>query len=203
MDKETVLKIGKEIIGIKAHYAFQGKVAEFKNLISSYCGKNNPFYEAADKLRMTAVWADEQLESVINAFLRSVEFDLISNVSFERKLKITVVNDFLNQAEEVLQKKELHPAVAAFLIGASLEEFLRTWVLEQNLSFDEQKPTIDTYSKVLRQNEFIDKQDFKDITAWAGIRNNAAHGLWELVKDKEKVNIMLAGVNNFIRKYSN
>jgi len=202
MDKETVLKIGSEIRSIKAHHAFQGKVAEFKNLINSYCGKNNPFYEAADKLKMTAIWADEQLEGIINAFLRSVEFDLISNVSFERKLKITVVNDFLDQADEVLQKDDLHPAVAAFLIGASLEEFLRTWVLEQNLSFDEQKPTIDTYAKVLKQNEFIDKQDFKDITAWAGIRNNAAHGLWDLVKDNEKINIMLAGVSNFIRKYS-
>ena len=123
-------------------------------------------------------------------------------MSFKRKLKTTVVNDFLDQAEDVLQKEDLHPAVAAFLIGASLEEFLRTWVLEQNLSFDERKPTIDVYAKALRQNESIDKQDYKDITAWAGIRNNAAHGLWELVKDREKINIMLAGVSIFIRKYS-
>lgn len=202
MDKEIILKIGREIRGNKSHYAFQGKVAEFKNLINSYCGKNNPFYEAADKLKITAAWSDEQLESIINAFMRSVEFDLISNVSFERKQKTTVVNDFLDQAEEVLQKEDLHPAVAAFLIGASLEEFLRTWVLEQNLSFDEQRRTIDTYAKALRQNEFIEKQDYKDITAWAGIRNNAAHGLWESVKDREKINIMLAGVSNFIRKHS-
>ena len=124
MDKELILKIGREIRSNKSHHAFQGKVAEFKNLITSYFGTNNSFYEAADKLKITAAWSDEQLESIIDAFLRSVELDLISTVSFERKLKTTVVNDFLDQADEILQKLEFHPAVAAFLIGASLEELL-------------------------------------------------------------------------------
>lgn len=202
MDKEIILQIGREIRSNKSHYAFEGRVAEFKNLINIYCGKNNSFYEAVDKLRITATWSDEQLESIINAFLRSVEFDLISNVSFERKLKTTVVNDFLDQADVVLQKLEFHPAVAAFLIGASLEEFLRNWVIEQNLYVEGQRSTIDTYAIALKKIELIDKQDYKELTAWAGIRNNAAHGNWDLVNDRDKINMMLAGVSIFIRKYS-
>ncbi len=42
----------------------------------------------------------------------------------------------------------------------------------------------------------------KDITSWAGLRNHAAHGEWDEVKDKTRVSIMLEGVNLFMRKYS-
>ena len=44
-------------------------------------------------------------------------------------------------------------------------------------------------------------QDIKDITAWAGLRNDAAHGEWEEVKDRSKISLMLEGVNLFMRKY--
>ena len=45
------------------------------------------------------------------------------------------------------------------------------------------------------------KQDIKDITAWAGIRNDAAHGYWEKVESKENISLMLQGINLFMRKY--
>ena len=202
MDKEIILKIGNELKKDNYYYGFQGKAAEIKNLISSYCGKNNPFYEAADKLKMVATFSTEQLNSILSAFLRSVENDLISNVSYERKLKIEVVNDYLAQAEELLENEDFHPAVSAFLIGASLEEFLRNWVVEQNLDLANQKPSIDSYATLLKKNDHITKQELKDIGSWAGNRNNAAHGTWNLVDNKEKINLMLAGVNLFIKKYS-
>lgn len=202
MDKENILRIGSEIKNNKSHYEFHGKAAEIKNLINSVCGKNNPFYEAVDKIRFTAHFPDEQLNSIVSSFIRSIQNDLISNVSYERKLKTTVVNDYLDQAEDILKRQEFHPAVAAFLIGASLEEFLRNWVIEQNLLVEGQKLSIDTYATSLKKHELINKQDYKEITAWAGIRNDAAHGKWELVDNREKISIMLSGVNILIRKYS-
>ncbi len=201
MDKEKILRIGAEIKKNESYYDFHGKAAEIKNLISSFCGKGNPFYEAIDKVRITAHSPNEQLNSIISGFLRSVENDIISNVSYERKLKIEVVNDYLEQAENLLEKHEFHPAVAAFLIGSSLEEFLRNWILEENLFVEGQKQSIDAYATVLKRENLIDKQDHKEIISWAGIRNNAAHGKWELVNDREKISVMLAGVNIFIRKY--
>ena len=101
-----------------------------------------------------------------------------------------------------MKKVEFHPAVAAFLIGASLEEFLRTWVIEENLAVDEKKTSINSYALILRQNDLIDMQDYKEITAWAGIRNDAAHGHWEKVTQRDKLNLMLASVSIFIKKYS-
>jgi hypothetical protein len=54
----------------------------------------------------------------------------------------------------------------------------------------------------LRAAELISSQDVKDITSWAGIRNHAAHGDWEEVADRQRIKIMLEGVNLFMRRYS-
>ena len=202
MEKDKILKVGKSITVSPSIHDFLARQAEIKNFIAAVSGKNNSFYEAAEKIKITAVFAPEQLKSVLESFLRSVENDLIANSSYERKIQIIVVNDYLSQAEDLLEKKEFHPATAAFLIGASLEEFLRNWAFDQNLISEELKPSIDGYASILKKEQLIDKQDYKEITAWAGLRNHAAHGNWEAVSDKEKINNMLSGVNLFIKKNS-
>lgn len=202
MDKEKIIKIAKELEGKTNMFNFYANKAEFLNLIEVFTGKNNSFYEAAQKIKITANNAGFYLDNIITSYIRTLENDLLSKVSYERKLKIEVVNDYLIQAENLLEKSEFHPAIAASLIGASLEEFLRNWVIEQNLDFGE-KYNIDSYTKALRANDLITKQDLKDITSWAGYRNDAAHGHWEKVESKEKIETMLKGVNLFIKEYSN
>lgn len=96
----------------------------------------------------------------------------------------------------------MHPAAPSVIIGASLEEFLRTWVEAEGLSIENMKSGIDSYSGALRTAELITKQDKKDITSWAGLRNHAAHGEWEKVENREYVRLALEGVNLFMRKYS-
>jgi hypothetical protein len=63
------------------------------------------------------------------------------------------------------------------------------------------KPCLDSYSKVLKEEDVITKQDVKDITAWGGLRNHAAHGEWDEVADRTRISVMLEGVNLFLRKY--
>ncbi len=82
-----------------------------------------------------------------------------------------------------------------------MEEFLRNWIEEKDLSIGNKKPSLDSYAKTLREEELITKQDVKDITSWAGLRNHAAHGEWDEVKDKSRIALMLEGVNLFMRKY--
>ena len=95
----------------------------------------------------------------------------------------------------------MHPAAPAVLIGATLEEFLRTWVEAQGMPLGSRKPGLETYSQLLRDADLITKQDAKDISSWGGLRNHAAHGEWEEVKEKQRVQLMLEGVNLFMRKY--
>lgn len=58
------------------------------------------------------------------------------------------------------------------------------------------------FSTELRRQEKITKQDLKDIVSWGGTRNDAAHGQWENVEDRNRIKLMLEGVNLFMRKYS-
>lgn len=202
MDKNKIIEIGQSINVTPSIHDFLARQAEIKNFIAAVSGKNNSFYEAAEKIKIVALYAPEQLKSVLESFLRSVENDLISNSSYERKIQIDVVSDYLSQADDLLEKKEFHPATSAALIGASLEEFLRNWAFDQNLISEDTKPSIDGYANILKKEGLINKQDYKEITAWTGLRNDAAHGHWDLVSDKEKIKHMLAGVNLFIKKYS-
>ena|SRR5688572_10654063 len=102
MDKQKLLNLLKELRGKTNVHNLYARQAELKNLIQLYTGKNNAFYEAAEKVRITAPFSDQYLDSIFDSFSRSVEHDLISKVSFERKIKIEVVGDYLSQAEELL-----------------------------------------------------------------------------------------------------
>ena len=74
------------------------------------------------------------------------------------------------------------------------------WVEAESLSIGNSKPGIDAYSKTLRAADLLSKQDAKDITSWAGARNHAAHGEWDEVSDRNRIRLVLAGVNLFIRQ---
>lgn len=201
MDKDKILNIAKQLDGNTTVFNFYAQQAELLNLIQVYAGKNNTFFIAAEKIKITAPNVGFYLDNLIRSFIRSVENDLLSKVSLERRIKIEVVSDYLSQAEELLEQKEFHSAVSAVLIGASLEEFLRNWVIEENIDYG-QKASIDSYAKALKSKELIGRQDIKDITSWAGYRNDAAHGHWDKVADHEKIINMLKGVNIFIKQYS-
>ena len=70
----------------------------------------------------------------------------------------------------------------------------------ESLSIGKSTPGIDAYSKVLRTADLISKQDAKDIVSWAGVRNHGAHGEWEKVNDRDRIKLMLEGVNLFMRQ---
>jgi hypothetical protein len=200
MTKEEILKWATKIKHDDNDRTFRAYVAEIKELIKSYAGKNNAYYEELDSIPRS--WLHEIYgiaNGILKRFINAIENDLLSNQSIERKIQSEVVNDFLEQAQFLLDDSKVHPGAPAMIIGAALEEFLRNWVEEQGLSIEDNKPTIDTYAKLLKQNELLTKQDMKDITSWAGIRNDAAHGKWDDVKDRNRIRLMLESVNYFLR----
>ena len=140
------------------------------------------------------------LVSLVDSFIEYLQAGLATGISPERQAQLDVVSDLLGQANSLLEETKYHPAAAAILLGASLEEFLRTWVEAESLPIGKSKPGIDAYSKALRGADLISKQDMKDITSWAGVRNHAAHGEWEEVSDRSRVRLVLEGVNLFMRQ---
>jgi exoribonuclease II len=202
MEKEEILQWAKSIKIGPNEYSAGGYIAEIKELIKASNGKNNSFYEQLNQVDYK--WQDSEAISyatqILIRFIGFVENNLIDFVSIERRIQNGVVNDFLIQAQNMLNDSKITPAAPAMLIGASLEEFLRNWIEEQKLDYGDKKPSIDSFAKILRENELISVQDIKDITSWAGIRNNAAHGNWEFVNDKRLIFLMFEGVNLFMRK---
>lgn len=174
-------------------------ICEFLRL---YAGPKSAFYKAASEASGFPEYQGQTLTAVLENFIAFVRAGLHAEISPERKAQLDVVSDFLGQAHALLDEKGIHPAAPTVLAGAALEEFLRTWVEAQNLSLGSRKPGIDAYAGALREAELIDKQDAKDIAAWAGLRNHAAHGEWDQVADKNRVAIMIEGINLFMRRYA-
>jgi hypothetical protein len=191
-------------LGENDYAKFRGIHARVSDFLVSFAGKNSSFLSQIENGSFPSdkSMAGQYLAEILNAYVAHLESGLIRGLSPKRQAEIDVTSDFLHQAQGLLRSTKVHPAAPAVLIGASLEEFLRNWTEDLGLSLGNKKPGIDAYSSTLREAELITKQDVKDIAAWAGIRNHAAHGEWEELGGAERIRLMLDGVNLFMRKYA-
>ena len=179
----------------------KGVKAQVCDFLRAFAGPRSSFFDAAQSLSAAPHVEADSLVAILQNFYDYTKAGLRSAVSPSRKAQLDVVSDFLEQARRLLETKGVHPAAPIVLIGATLEEFLRTWVETAGLTLGQRKPSLDSYAQTLLSAEVISKQDMKDITSWAGLRNHAAHGEWSEVADKQRAAIMLEGVNLFMRKY--
>ncbi len=179
-------------------------LVEAREFLRIYAGEKSSFLKSLSEVNQ--IWPGDRILLFIigslTGFIRYVENDLHNGISVGRQAQIDVVSDFLGQAQVLLDSSNVHPAAPTVLIGASLEEFLRNWLEERGANLGGKKPGLDAYAKTLREASLITKQDLKDITSWAGLRNHAAHGEWDEVNDKKRISLMLEGVNLFMRKYT-
>lgn len=92
------------------------------------------------------------------------------------------------------------------LAGAALEIGLRSVVDAHGLNPDGKQLTISTLAQVLRSNELISRQEVKDIEQVGGLRNSAAHGIFDgLSRERaglmeQQVNILMARIENILDK---
>ena len=201
MDANELIKQAKRITQSGAKGS--SMLVEAQEFLRVYAGERSAFFKQLNEVSPN--WDSNIVRSdvinVLEGFIRFVEHGLLTGISIERKAQIDVVSDFLEQAHVLLDSTDVHPAAPTVIVGAALEEFLRNWVEEADLDLGGEKPSLDSYKNVLRKADLITKQDSKDITAWAGLRNHAAHGEWDEVSDRKRITIMLESVNHFMRKY--
>src|SRR5258707_10101930 len=105
-----------------------GPHAEASEFLRVYAGPKSTFYE---QLIPTSRYADHartaSVVGLLGGFRDYIQRGLNSGVSPERRAQIDVVSDILGQSQLLLDDRSVHPAAPIVLIGASLEEFLRTW----------------------------------------------------------------------------
>lgn len=198
---EHIARLQGAISSAGSSVKLHGVKAQITEFLREFAGAKSSFFQLANGAAGSTDFLAAILYSSLENFKAYVEAGLHGQVTAQRKAQLDVVSDFLEQAHMLLNAKGVHPAAPIVLIGATLEEFLRTWIESKDLSLGNRKPCLDTYAQVLLTEEVISKQDMKDITAWGGLRNHAAHGEWDEVSDKQRAAIMLDGVNLFLRKY--
>lgn len=122
-------------------------------------------------------------------------------VKLKGLLRADIFGDFLEMAEYLL--KDGYKDAAAVIAGGVLEESLKKLAISNSISIlksgDKQK-TIDPLNQDLYSNKVYDKLINKQVTTWADVRNNAAHGQYNKY-DENDVRHMLEFIQKFCSDY--
>lgn len=133
----------------------------------------------------------------LDAWARYAEAGLTNTVSGDVQARAVASTDLMEQVQLLITDNSVHPAASVVLAGAALEEFLRAKVIANDVPIAG-KPGISSYAAGLRTAGLIGAQDSKDITSWAGQRNEAAHGQFEMLS-RPRAQIMIDGINLFLQ----
>jgi hypothetical protein len=146
MDISETIKQAKRIILDGSKEPGVGALAEAKEFIKVYAGSQSEFLKQLNKVNIEFSGDSiyKETKRILEAFIRYSENGLNQGISIERKAQIDVVSDFLAQAQELLNNKAVHSAAPTVLIGASLEEFLRSWIEAEGISIGNKKPCLDS-----------------------------------------------------------
>lgn len=120
-------------------------------------------------------WAEAHaMADVLEGWANFQETGLASSPPFEVRARIEAASDLMEQVEILLSDRDVHPVAPIVIAGAALEERLRALVLQHGCTPSGRG--IDAYGAALKAAEVVDGQEVKQVTAWAGLRNRAAHG---------------------------
>jgi hypothetical protein len=163
-------------------------------------GAANSFHKAAVTLLQNRVERDfpAEIARILDAWADHAEAGLTATRGgFEASARVAASTDLMEQVDLLLQDKRVHPAAPVMLAGAALEELLRAMVVDCGEAVVG-KPSIASYADALRRAGLLDAQDVKDVTAFAGLRNHAAHGEFDKVQGRAQY--MVDGVNLFMQR---
>lgn len=120
--------------------------------------------------------------------------------SFVDSIRADTVSELLDQADYLASKNWL--AAATVLGGAALETHLR-YLCEKNAIIWNGSGSISSYDQAISTERksgritIYDKNDSKQIVAWGGLRNDAAHDPTSYNRSKAEVELMLQGIRQF------
>lgn len=175
--------------------------------IHRIAGKNSQFAIQAEALLQQYKWyqisaAITHIGGAIKALRQAVAAGYL--VSVQELLHANIFGDFLEMSEHLLHEGFKDPA--AVLIGSVLEEHLRKLCDKHNISveFTDAKGLIrpkkaDLLNSDLTNQNIYSKLDQKNISAWLGLRNNAAHGHYSGYT-AQQVELFLMSVRDFIAR---
>jgi len=166
-----------------------------KNLIKKACGEEEIHYKQIEDV-YTRTEGHTYCMPRCFGILKSAYEDFKSGLLEDTKALITaeVFTDFIEQAEYLLSEDYKLPA--AVLMRGVLEDSLRTlYNKEIRIPFPN-KPKLEWMNAELVKAGIYNKNVQKQVTAWAGIGNSAAHMKINEFSETDVKN-MISGIINF------
>lgn len=163
--------------------------------------RGTEFYASAlatFETRLYVVDALQRIASILEQWVEYVEAGLQAEASYETRARFDAATDLMEQVQVLLDDRSVHVAAPIVLAGAALEEALRGLVEQAEVTVVG-KPGINTYATALQKEQLLTAQEVKDVTAWAGLRNDAAHGRFDDLR-RDTAGLMVAGVNLFLQR---
>jgi hypothetical protein len=139
------------------------------------------------------------------AILQAIRTEIAGGWLFTIKglVAAELFSDFLDMADHLLDQGYKDPA--AVLVGSVLEEHLRQLCVKNSIDTVDEREGKTVFRKADRLNSELAKKsvytalDQKQITAWLGLRNDAAHGKYTSYSE-EQVKNFLAGSTEFMAR---
>ncbi|MBT9174245.1 MAG: hypothetical protein DDT21_02657 [Syntrophomonadaceae bacterium] len=169
-----------------------------KNLIEKICGENSSYNRQFENL-----YADKKgnpyyffgFLGILQASYDDWKLGLLEDT--KSLITAEVFSNFIEQAEYLLEEGYKLPS--AVIVRAVLEDGLRTLCKKNEITLPE-RPKLDWMNSELVKKSVYNKNVQKQVTAWAGIGNSAAHMEIDGLTDAEVKN-MINGVISFNATY--
>lgn len=209
---DYLISKGSAALSTKKHVEYVGTVVNsdehlgFRtaslSLLKSFFGDENTYVKEFDRASKER-YASSIQDSI--AILQSARYEVEQGWldSFKALITAEVFSDFLEMSEHLLF--EGYKDASAVMIGSVLEEHLRQLCYKNGIDTtyvnkgDIVPKKANLINSDLKKAGIYGALDEKQVLAWLGIRNSAAHGNYSDY-DKGQVNLMYQGVLNFISK---
>ena len=162
-------------------------------------GKQSIYFAHAGKILLTESCDTYYLKKLIG-IANSVVFDLKAGytTTFEELIHSDIFSDFLEMAEYLVSNG--YKDASAVIAGSTLESHIKLLCdkFKINILNDKGKSKkTDLLNAELVKATAYNQLEQKSITAWLGLRNDAAHGNYNKY-DKKQVENLIDGIKNFI-----
>jgi hypothetical protein len=179
-------------------------LAKSKACIVRIVGVKSEYYKDTELiLKRTNINDGNKLRNIIG-IVTALKSDLLNNYlkSFSDIIQSEVFSDYLEMAQHLLSEGYKDPS--AVLVGSTLEVHLRELCISNKIDIEVKNSKgnfmpkkADLMNSDLAKAGIYSSAYQKQIIAWLGIRNSAAHGKY-LEYTTEEISLMLQGIRQFI-----
>ena len=184
---------------VNSELFFEFRTSSLSFILNLY-GDNHPFYKEFDKI---VVRADPYNTEHGRGILKSIRTEIDNGWlnSLKGLISAEIFSDFLEMADHLLKENYKDPA--AVMIGSVLVEHLRQLCFKNEIPTEDLKSgkpkKADLLNSELASAGVYNKLDHKNVTAWLGLRNKAAHGKYADY-NQQQVEFMMQTVTEFMTR---